>query len=94
MLSVTVLNVINMIEQIVMTVVTTLIGYFVGKRKSNAETDNQVLKNLELSIGLYKNMIDDLRSEIRELNQKIQDLEIKVDSLKQENNKLKNHKGL
>jgi peptidoglycan hydrolase CwlO-like protein len=83
-----------MIEQIIMTVVTTLIGYFVGKRKSNAETDNQVLKNLELSIGLYKNMIDDLRSEIRELNQKIQDLEIKVDSLKQENNKLKRHNGL
>jgi peptidoglycan hydrolase CwlO-like protein len=83
-----------MIEQIIMTVVTTLIGYFVGRRKSNAETDNQVLKNLELSIGLYKNMIDDLRSEIRELNQKIQDLEIKVDSLKQENNKLKRHNGL
>ena len=77
-----------------MTIVTTLIGYFVGRRKSNAETDNQVLKNLELSIGLYKNMIDDLRTEIRELNQKIQDLEIKVDSLKEENKKLKNYKGL
>jgi len=83
-----------MIEQIIMTIVTTLIGYFVGRRKSNAETDNQVLKNLELSIGLYKNMIDDLRTEIRELNQKIQDLEIKVDSLKEENKKLKNYKGL
>lgn len=77
-----------------MTVVTTLIGYVVGRRKSNAETDNQVLKNLELSIGLYKNMIDDLRTEIRELNVKIQDLERKVDSLKQENNKLKRHNGI
>ena len=77
-----------------MTVVTTVIGYVVGRRKSNAETDNQVLKNLELSIGLYKNMIDDLRTEIRELNLKIQELEIKVDSLKQENNKLKRHSGL
>jgi peptidoglycan hydrolase CwlO-like protein len=83
-----------MIEQIIMTVITTVIGYVVGRRKSNAETDNQVLKNLELSIGLYKNMIDDLRTEIRELNQKIQDLEIKVDSLKEENKKLKNYKGL
>ena len=78
-----------MIEQIVMTVVTTIIGYVVGRRKSNADTDNQVLKNLELSIGLYKNMIDDLRTEIRELNLKIQELEIKVDSLKEENKKLK-----
>ena len=83
-----------MIEQIIMTVVTTVIGYVVGRRKSNAETDNQVLKNLELSIGLYKNMIDDLRTEIRELNVKIQDLERKVDSLKQENNKLKRHNGI
>jgi peptidoglycan hydrolase CwlO-like protein len=79
-----------MIEQIIMTVITTLIGYFVGKRKSNAETDNQVLKNLELSIGLYKNMIDDLRTEIRELNVKIQDLEKMVEELMRENRQLKN----
>jgi peptidoglycan hydrolase CwlO-like protein len=78
-----------MIEQIVLTIISTGIGYFVGKRRSDAETDNQVLKNLELSIGLYKNMIDDLRTEIRELNLKIQELEIKVDSLKEENKKLK-----
>jgi len=83
-----------MIEQIIMTVVTTLIGYFVGKRKSNAETDNQVLKNLELSIGLYKNMIDDLRVEIRELNVKIQDLEKKVEELMNENKKLKRYNGI
>jgi predicted nucleic acid-binding Zn-ribbon protein len=84
----------NMIEQIVMTVVTTLIGYFVGKRKSNAETDNQVLRNLELSIGLYKNIIDDLKTEIQNLNIKIQDLETKVEMLMDENKKLKKYKGL
>lgn len=83
-----------MVEQIIMTVVTTVIGYVVGRRKSNAETDNQVLKNLELSIGLYKNMIDDLRTEIRELNVKIQDLEKKVEELMQENKKLKKYNGI
>ena len=77
-----------------MTIVTTLIGYFVGKRKSNAETDNQVLRNLELSIGLYKNIIDDLKIEIQNLNIKIQDLEKKVESLMDENKKLKRHNGL
>lgn len=77
-----------------MTVITTLIGYFVGKRKSNAETDNQVLRNLELSIGLYKNIIDDLRGEIRELNLKIQDLETKVEELMNENKHLKKYNGL
>jgi peptidoglycan hydrolase CwlO-like protein len=83
-----------MIEQIIMTVITTVIGYVVGRRKSNAETDNQVLKNLELSIGLYKNMIDDLRTEIRELNLKIQDLEKKVEELMNENKHLKKYNGL
>lgn len=69
-------------------------AFFVGKRRSDAETDNQVLRNLELSISLYKNIIDDLKGEIHELNIKIQDLEKKVESLMEENKKLKNYKGL
>jgi peptidoglycan hydrolase CwlO-like protein len=84
----------NMIEQIVMTVVTTLIGYFAGRRKTNADTDNQVLRNLELSIGLYKNIIDDLKQEIHELNIKVQDLEKRVEDLMSENKRLKKYKGL
>ena len=69
-------------------------AFFVGKRRSDAETDNQVLRNLELSISLYKNIIDDLKGEIHELNIKIQDLEKKVESLMEENKKLKKYKGL
>ena len=49
-------------------ILTGIAGFFVGKRRSDAETDNQVLRNLELSIGLYKNIIDDLKSEIHERN--------------------------
>lgn len=78
-----------MIEQIVMTVVTTLIGYFVGKRKASAETDNQVLRNLELSVSIYTKIIDDLKAEIHELNNKVQDLQKTVDELMIENRKLK-----
>jgi peptidoglycan hydrolase CwlO-like protein len=84
----------NMIEQIIMTVVTTLIGYFAGRRKASAETDNQVLRNLELSINLYKSIIDDLKEEIQSLNIKIQDLEKRVDALMTENKKLKKYNGL
>jgi len=73
---------------------TAIAGWFVGRRKSNAETDNQVLKNLELSIGLYKNIIDDLKSEIHELNIKVQDLQKRVEGLMAENRKLKKHNGL
>jgi peptidoglycan hydrolase CwlO-like protein len=70
-------------------VLTAIAGWFVGKRKVNAETDNQVLKNLELAVNLYKNIIDDLKQEIHELNIKVQDLEKKIDELHAENKILK-----
>jgi hypothetical protein len=69
--------------------ITGLAGWFVGRKRQQADTDNQVLRNLEIAVGLYKNIIDDLKQEIHELNIKIQDLEKKVDELHAENNKLK-----
>jgi len=73
---------------------TGIAGFFVGKRRSDAETDNQVLRNLELSIGIYVKIIEDLKGEIHELNNKIQDLEKKVEMLMEENKKLKRYNGL
>jgi peptidoglycan hydrolase CwlO-like protein len=70
---------------------TGIAAWFVGKGKQQAETDNQVLRNLELAVSLYKNIIDDLKKEIHDLNIKIQDLEKKVDELHKENKKLKNN---
>ena len=64
-------------------------AFFVGKRRTNAETDSVVLKNLELSVNLYAQIIRDLKTEIESLNIKIQDLEKKVDLLHAENKKLK-----
>jgi FtsZ-binding cell division protein ZapB len=69
-------------------------AFFVGKRKSDAETDNQVLRNLELSINLYKQMIDDLKGEIHELTNKVQHLQKMVDELMVENRKLKKQNTL
>jgi peptidoglycan hydrolase CwlO-like protein len=68
---------------------TGIAGWFVGKRRATAETDNQVLRNLELAISLYKNIIDDLKDEIHELNFKVDTLEKKVDELHAENKRLK-----
>lgn len=79
---------------IISNILTGVAAWFVGKRKSDAETDNQVLRNLELSISLYKNIIDDLKGEIHELNIKIQNLEKKVEDLMDENRQLKKYKGL
>lgn len=69
--------------------ITGIAAWFVGKRKANAETDNQILHNLEIAVNIYKNLIDDLKEEIHQLNLKIQHLEKKVDELHQENKKLK-----
>ena len=88
---------INMTTEILLlisNVLTGVAGFFVGKRRSDAETDNQVLKNLELSINLYKQMIDDLKAEIHELNNKVQHLQKMVDELMLENRKLKNKNTL
>ncbi len=68
---------------------TGIASFFVGKRRSDVETDNMVLKNLELSIGVYQKIIEDLKSEIHELNLKIDILEKKVEELMKENKKLR-----
>ena len=79
---------------IISNALTGIAAFFVGKRRSDAETDNQVLKNLELAVGVYVKIIEDLKSEIHELNIKVQDLEKRVDELMAENRKLKKHTGL
>jgi peptidoglycan hydrolase CwlO-like protein len=70
-------------------VVVAVFSYFSGKRKTDADTDNSILKNLEISINIYQEIISDLKIEIQNLNVKIQDLEEKIDELHEENKKLK-----
>lgn len=79
---------------IISNALTGIAAFFVGKRRSDAETDNQVLRNLELSVGIYVKIIEDLKTEIHELNIKVQDLEKKVEELMTENRKLKKYNGL
>ena len=79
---------------IISNILTGIAAWFVGKRKVNAETDNMVLRNLELSVNIYVKIIQDLKEEIHELHNKIDDLEKKVESLMQENKRLKQHSKL
>jgi predicted RNase H-like nuclease (RuvC/YqgF family) len=83
-----------MIEQIILTIVTTLIGYFVGYKKSKNEIEGGRLENLEKSIRIYQVVIDDLSKKVEELTAHIVRLELTIDSLKQENTKLKRHNNL
>jgi peptidoglycan hydrolase CwlO-like protein len=73
---------------------TAIAGWFVGRRKQQADTDNQVLKNLEISVNLYRQIIEDLKREIESLNIKVQELEKKIDELHIENKTLKSKIGL
>lgn len=74
---------------IISNALTGIAAWFVGKKRQQADTDNMVLRNLELSINIYKNIIDDLKTEIHELNNKVQQLEKKVEELMAENRHLK-----
>lgn len=79
----------NEILLLISNTLTGVAAWFIGRRKSTAETDNIVLRNLELSVNLYRNIVEDLKKEIHELNIKIQDLEKKIDELHAENKRLK-----
>ena len=68
---------------------TGIAGWFVGKRKQQADTDNAILDNLANSIGVYQTIIEDLKKEIHELNLKVVQLEDTVNDLMIENKKLK-----
>jgi peptidoglycan hydrolase CwlO-like protein len=84
----------NELLLLISNVLTATASFFVGRRKVNADTDNQVLKNLELSISLYQEIIQDLKKEIESLNIKIQHLETKMDDLYKENKELKYGKSI
>jgi hypothetical protein len=83
-----------MIEQIIMTIVTTLIGYFVGYKKSKNEIEGGRLENLEKSIRIYQVVIDDLSKKVEELTTHIVRLEGTIEGLRQENIKLKRKNSL
>jgi peptidoglycan hydrolase CwlO-like protein len=86
-----------MSNELLLLISNTLTGvaaWFVGRRKVNADTDNLILKNLELSISLYQEIIQDLKKEIESLNVKIQQLETKMDDLYKENKELKYGKSI
>jgi predicted RNase H-like nuclease (RuvC/YqgF family) len=59
----------------------TFIGYMVGARKSNAETDKIVIENVKEILGVYANTINDLKQEVRELKDKLQEYEGVIEKL-------------
>lgn len=66
-------------------------SFFVGRKRKQVDTDNAILRNMEIVISSYKVLIDDLKTEIQSLNLKVQDLEKKIDELHEENKVLRGH---
>jgi peptidoglycan hydrolase CwlO-like protein len=81
-------------EQIIIAIITTGLGYIVGYKKNKTDIEGTKLDNLEKSIKIYQVIIDDLSKKVDELSMHIVRLEATIDSLKQENKKLKSIKGL
>ena len=75
----------NELLLIISNALTGVASFLVSKRMSNAQTDNQILKNLELAMGVYQTLCENMKDEIVSLNLKIQDLEKKIDELHEEN---------
>jgi len=84
----------NELLLLISNVLTATASFFVGRRKINAESDNQILRNLELSINIYAELVRNLKEEIESLNIKIQQLETKMDDLYKENKELKYGKSI
>lgn len=72
-------------------VVVAIFSFLTGKRKSDVETDNTILAGLEQSVAIYRDIIEDLRTEIQKLNGKISHLETRIEELHKENKILKSN---
>jgi peptidoglycan hydrolase CwlO-like protein len=75
----------NELLLIISNTLTAFAAWFVGRKRKQADTDNAILRNMEIVISSYKVLIDDLKTEIQSLNIKVQDLEKKIDELHEEN---------
>jgi predicted RNase H-like nuclease (RuvC/YqgF family) len=74
----------NIVITAIFSFVSTLIGYFVGSRKNNAETDRIVLENMKGVIEVYTQTIDDLKHEVSEMKAEIKEYKSCINKLEDE----------
>jgi len=79
---------------IIPTIVSAVVGYFVGLRKENVDLCGERLDALEKSIGVYNTIIDDMSKKIEGLTKEIKQLETKIKELVAENKHLKKYNEL
>jgi FtsZ-binding cell division protein ZapB len=76
-------------ENIIITIISTGLGYIVGWKRNKTEIEGTQLDNLDKSIRIYQVLVTDLSEKVQELTAHVARLEAQIDSLIKENKLLK-----
>lgn len=64
---------------------TAIVGFFAGKKRSDREIEQITLGNVEQALGIYKNVLDDMKirydNEIEQLKAKLKEYELHIEAL-------------
>jgi peptidoglycan hydrolase CwlO-like protein len=71
----------------IISIATSFVGYFIGKKKTDAEAQGQTIDNVEKALAIYKDIIDDMKArydkEIADLKSKLNEYEKHINLLEQ-----------
>ena len=71
--------------QFVTPIATALVGFFAGKKRSDREIEQITLGNVEQALGIYKNVLDDMKirydNEIEQLKAKLKEYQLHIEAL-------------
>ena len=81
--------IINNLVTFVVSTLTGIVTYLIGRKRATKEIDGLQLQNLENQITIYNKIIQDLSDRVEILLEKVNCLEGKIDELKKENSVLK-----
>lgn len=74
---------------IIIPAITGFLTFLLGQSKGKKEVEGLALTNIQKSVEIYQIIIQDLKTEIINLNKKVEELQGKVDEMMKENHELK-----
>lgn len=79
----------NVIFPAIISSITGLFGWFVGKNKEQVEIQGSEITNVQEAIKIWREMATDMKAEVAELKEKIELLTTEVHTLRSENVELR-----
>lgn len=79
----------NVIFPAIVSSITGLFGWFVGKGKEKVEIQGSEITNVQEAIKIWREMATDMKAEVAELKEKIEALTTEVHTLRSENVELR-----